>query len=91
MGQTAQISIKHLALSVLAKGKSVPQSNAPQTQWAGTKLEKDLQQPALLPPCGSKDCAGCYDVGDERKIHPPKCGEQYQKWLERWQPKGKPR
>jgi hypothetical protein len=24
--------------------------------------------------CGSPDCGGCYDVGDGRKIHPPKCG-----------------
>jgi hypothetical protein len=41
-------------------------------------------------PCGSPDCAACYDIGDERKIHPPKCGSEYRKWLERWQPKGKP-
>jgi hypothetical protein len=40
--------------------------------------------------CGSLHCAGCYDVGDGRKIHPPKCGEEYRKWLERWQPTGKP-
>lgn len=39
---------------------------------------------------GSPHCAGCYDVGDGRKIHPPKCGEEYRKWRERWQPKGKP-
>lgn len=39
---------------------------------------------------GSPHCAGCYDVGDGKKIHPPKCGEEYRKWLERWQPKGKP-
>ena len=40
--------------------------------------------------CGSAHCIGCYDVGDGRKIHPPKCGEKYRKWLERWQPKGRP-
>ena len=40
--------------------------------------------------CGSPNCAGCYDVGDARKIHPPKCGAGYRAWLERWQPKGKP-
>lgn len=39
--------------------------------------------------CGSPHCAGCYDVGDGRKIHPPKCGEEYKKWLKRWQPRGK--
>jgi hypothetical protein len=38
--------------------------------------------------CGSADCAGCYNVGDGRKIHPPKIGEDYKKWLERWKPKG---
>ena len=40
--------------------------------------------------CGSAHCAGCYEVGGGRKIHPPKCCEEYRKWLERWQPKGKP-
>jgi hypothetical protein len=40
--------------------------------------------------CGSPHCAGCYGVGDGKRIHPPRCGEKYRKWLERWQPKGKP-
>jgi hypothetical protein len=43
-----------------------------------------------LAACGSPHCAGCYDVCDGRKIHPPKCGGEYRKWLERWQPTGKP-
>jgi hypothetical protein len=43
--------------------------------------------PENVAPCGSSHCAGCYDVG-ERKIHPPKCGENYRKWLERWKPRG---
>ena len=30
--------------------------------------------------CGSPDCAGCYDVGDGRKIHPPKCGTGFLRW-----------
>jgi hypothetical protein len=38
--------------------------------------------------CGASHCAGCYDVGDGRKIHPPKIGEDYRKWLERWKPRG---
>jgi hypothetical protein len=33
-----------------------------------------------LAPCGSSYCAGCYDVGDGRKIHPPKCGEEFLRW-----------
>jgi hypothetical protein len=43
-----------------------------------------------LAACRSPHCVGCYDVGDGRKIHPPKCSEECRKWLERWQPKGKP-
>ncbi len=31
-------------------------------------------------PCGSPGCAGCYDLGDGRKIHPPKCGEHFLRW-----------
>jgi hypothetical protein len=34
--------------------------------------------------CGSPLCAGCYDVGDGRKIHPPRCGEE---WLLRLETK----
>ncbi len=29
---------------------------------------------------GSPHCAGCYDVGDGRKIHPPKCGKDFLRW-----------
>jgi hypothetical protein len=43
-----------------------------------------------LAACGSPHCSGCYDVDDGRKIHPPKCGEEYRKLLEHWEPKGKP-
>jgi len=50
------------------------------------KAESSTATTAL---CNSPDCAGCYDVGDGRKIHPPKCGEDYRKWLERWKPTGK--
>jgi hypothetical protein len=41
-----------------------------------------------LAACGSPDCAGCYDVGDGRKIHPPKIGGDFRQWVERWKPKG---
>jgi hypothetical protein len=30
--------------------------------------------------CGSPDCAGCYDLGDGTKIHPPRCGENFLRW-----------
>jgi len=42
-----------------------------------------------LAACSLTHCAGCYDVGDGRKIHPPKCGGHYRTWLERWKPIGK--
>jgi hypothetical protein len=32
-----------------------------------------------LAACGSSQCNGCYDVGDGRKIHPPKPGALYLK------------
>ena len=40
--------------------------------------------------CGSPHCAGCYEVEQGVRIHPPRCGASYRRWLERWQPKGKP-
>jgi hypothetical protein len=42
-----------------------------------------------LAACGSPHCAGCYDVGDGRRIHPPKCGEKYRAWRERWEAGGR--
>ncbi|MGC1907699.1 MAG: hypothetical protein WA715_28005 [Candidatus Acidiferrum sp.] len=42
-----------------------------------------------LAACGSEHCVGCYDVGDGRRIHPPKCGEKYRAWRERWEAGGK--
>ena len=51
--------------------------------------DKPDAQSNSLAPCGSSDCAGCYDVGDGRRIHPPKRGEKYRVWLERWEAKGR--
>jgi hypothetical protein len=41
-----------------------------------------------LAQCGSSGCAGCYEVGDGRKIHPPRCGKDYLDWFKRWEEKG---
>jgi hypothetical protein len=38
--------------------------------------------------CGSLQCAGCYDVGDGKKFHPPKCGEDFLRWRAWLQGKG---
>ena len=45
--------------------------------------------PATAALCGSPDCAGCYNVGEGKKIHPPKCGEGYREWLLKWEAKGR--
>jgi len=50
-----------------------------------TVLRRANGQP--LPPCGSLDCGGCYDVGEGRRIHPPKPSAEWLEWLARWQPK----
>jgi hypothetical protein len=38
-------------------------------------------------PCGSPDCAGCYEVALGRRIHPPKSSEEWLDWLAKWQPR----
>jgi hypothetical protein len=38
--------------------------------------------------CGSPHCAGCYEVGEGRKIHPPKIGVDYAEWLKKWEARG---
>jgi hypothetical protein len=52
-------------------------------------VTKSRVNPNNSAPCGSADCAGCYDVGDGRKIHPPKCGQQYLECLLRCRVNGK--
>jgi hypothetical protein len=59
-----------------------------------TRFPPDLPRNAQsveteLAECGSPECAGCYQVGDGNRIHPPRCSEQYRNWLERWKPRGK--
>ncbi len=90
-------SVKSLAFRVLQEvaarstSRRVCPTPAEHTgQDAGQDMGALKAQRDGAPPCGSPHCAGCYDVGDGRKIHPPKIGEDYRKWLECWKPKGKP-
>lgn len=39
--------------------------------------------------CGSPDCAGCYEVGEGRKIHPPKPTQEWLKWHQKWEAAGR--
>jgi hypothetical protein len=50
--------------------------------------QPDPKIPQKKVACGMPHSAGCYGVGDGRKIHPPKIGEDYRKWLELWKPRG---
>jgi hypothetical protein len=61
------------------------------TQGAPEPVQSDSDRRMRVgaPPCGSPNCAGCYEVEGGR-IHPPRCGEDYLAWLERWEAKGKP-
>jgi hypothetical protein len=61
MGHPNQFGIKSLALNVLVRNKTVPQSKLSETQCEAPKLE------------GAS-----------------KSDEGYRKWLESWEPKGKP-
>jgi hypothetical protein len=49
----------------------------------------EARQEAVFAPCGSPHCAGCYEVAPGVRIHPPKCGEDYREWLERWEAKSR--
>jgi len=52
-----------------------------------TLLREHKEQ--TLAPCGSPECAGCYEVESGRRIHPPKPSQEWLDWLARWQkPKG---
>lgn len=90
-------SVKSLAFRVLqevaarsASPRVCPTPAEHVEQDAGQDTSALKAQRDVAPTGGSPHCAGCYDVGDGRKIHLPKIGEDYRKWLERWQPKGKP-
>ena len=91
------VSVKSLALRVLremATRRGVQEVCPTPAEYVGQEVGQDTGalkvQTGGLSPCGSPRCAGCYDVGGGKKIHPPKCGEEYRRWLERWQPGRKP-
>jgi hypothetical protein len=83
MPETA--SIKSLALNVLAR-RLTP---APDVQQRPKIIVDAGHFKGTIAPCGSPHCAGCYEASLGVRIHPPKCGEDYRAWLERWEEKGK--
>ena len=69
-------------------GSSAPLVGQPSSAKTSNTSES---KPSLneCAPCGAPGCAGCYDVDDQSRIHPPRIGEDYRKWLERWRARGK--
>jgi hypothetical protein len=57
-----------------------------QVRPLGTEAESNGAQ---LGACGSRHCAGCYEVAPGVRIHPPRCGEDYKAWLEGWEARGR--
>jgi hypothetical protein len=94
-------SYLEIALRVACPAQAVHSEPTPDARAATERVENQSHSPALdvadspqaqsngSALCGSPRCAGCYNVGEGRKIHPPKIGEDYRNWLERWKPKGK--
>ena len=71
VGSETTTGIPGLAESVREKPCSdTPKDSAVQSAYNSKELA----------PCGSPDCGGCYEVGDGRKIHPPKCGQDFLRW-----------
>jgi hypothetical protein len=77
-----------MALKVVERSERRAEENQSAVPVAKTQIPRTQPRRDTLVPCESPHCAGCYDVGDGRKIHPPKIGEDYQKWLERWKAEG---
>ena len=61
----------------------------PHERRAEVTAQSDRQKGEEKAACGMSHCAGCYDVGGGKKIHPPKCGEDYRAWHARWEASGR--
>ena len=54
----------------------------------GTPTKVENRPPEVLPPCGSPECGGCYEVLGGR-IHPPTPSQDWLSWLARWRQDGR--
>jgi len=39
--------------------------------------------------CDSSDCAGCYSIGEGKRIHPPKASREFLEWRAKWEAGGR--
>jgi hypothetical protein len=76
------------ALAAINKGPSIETRSAPAPANAPVTLAEGSKGGEVAV-CGSPRCGGCYEVAPGVAIHPPKCGEDYRAWLNRWEAKGK--
>lgn len=85
-----EIALRAATIAALPDGEKTSDSNLPGVlaeeprpfARSMTKKTRPGQSERKMA-CGSPSCAGCYYVGDGKKIHPPRCGEEYRKWHER--------
>ena len=87
MGRYLSLAMKAARVVESAEERPVPSSPAPAAPRPS--VETGRPQPGALAPCASPHCAGCYEVEPGRKIHPPKCGQDYLDWLLEWEAKGR--
>jgi hypothetical protein len=76
-------------MDALNAGQSIETRSAPAPANPRAVYAEDSKRRELAA-CGSPHCAGCYDVGGARKIHPPRCGERIPEVARTLEPKGKP-
>ena len=50
----------------------------------------EVGRPEAIAHCAAPECAGCYEVGDGKKFHPPRCGEGFLRWRAWLEGKGNP-
>jgi hypothetical protein len=76
------------ALAALNMGSGIETRAAPaQVSAPVTQAEESNDEEIAAYRLSS--CAGCYEVEPGVRIHPPKCGEGYRTWLERWEANGR--
>ncbi len=63
--------------------------NVPTADPATEGLAPRSRRPGEIAPCAQPHCAGCYDVGEGRLLHPPKSGQDFLDWLLKWEAKGR--
>jgi hypothetical protein len=82
-----KVRIARLGRLSLEPASKIPAEMVPRIREAKPAILEALR--TCLVACGSSHCAGCYEVAPGVRIHPPKCGEDYRAWLERWEAKSK--